>query len=157
MKFVPLILTALSLSAYAAPKSKTPIMGWSRWNHFRIHIDEALIREQADAMATSGMKDAGYQFINIDDGFFGGRDDQGKLFSDEEKFPSGMKALSDHIHAQGLKAGIYSEAGSNTCGSYYDNDKRGVGVGLFNHEERDLKLMLVSQVVHDEFPAPGRQ
>lgn len=125
------------------PRPRTPIMGWSSWNHFRIHIDEALIREQADAMVASGMHKAGYRFINIDDGFFGGRDENGTLFSHDLKFPSGMKALADYIHSKGLKAGIYSEAGTNTCGSIYDNDTRGLGVGLFNHEEDDLKLMLM--------------
>jgi hypothetical protein len=118
-------------------------MGWSSWNHFRIHIDEVLIRQQADAMVSSGMKDAGYRFINIDDGFFGGRDAKGNLFSYDLKFPTGMKSLADYIRAKGLKPGIYSEAGANTCGSIYDNDPRGVGVGLFGHEEQDLRLMLV--------------
>ncbi len=118
-------------------------MGWSSWNHFRIHIDEVLIRQQADAMVSSGMKDAGYRFINIDDGYFGGRDEKGNLFSHDLKFPSGMKSLAGYIRAKGLKPGIYSEAGTNTCGSIYDNDPRGVGVGLFGHEEQDLRLMLV--------------
>ncbi|MCB1130765.1 MAG: glycoside hydrolase family 27 protein [Verrucomicrobiae bacterium] len=118
-------------------------MGWSSWNHFRIHIDEEMIRGQADAMASNGMKAAGYRFINIDDGFFGGRDKNGNLFCHPDKFPSGMKALADHIKRKGLKPGIYSEAGRNTCGSIWDDDKRGFGVGLFGHEEKDLKLMLV--------------
>jgi alpha-galactosidase len=137
------LLILLSVSAIAHAGRQTPIMGWSSWNHFRIHINEDLIRQQADAMVSSGMNKAGYQFVNIDDGFFGGRDPQGKLFTDDAVFPSGMKALAEYIHSKGLKAGIYSEAGSNTCGSYYDNDKRGIGVGLYDHEEEDLKLMLV--------------
>jgi alpha-galactosidase len=145
MKFSLLAIFAFSLIARAepSPRPQVPIMGWSSWNHFRIHIDEVMIRGQADAMVKSGMKDAGYRFINIDDGFFGGRDETGNLYSYELRFPSGMKALADHIRAKGLKPGIYSEAGSNTCGSIYDKDPRGVGVGLFGHEERDLKLMLV--------------
>lgn len=118
-------------------------MGWSSWNHFRINIDEVMIREQADAMIASGMNKAGYRFVNIDDGFFGGRDAQGKLVSHEFKFPSGMKALADYIRSKGLKPGIYSECGANTCGSYWDNDARGIGVGLFGHEEQDLQQMLV--------------
>ncbi|MCU0792073.1 MAG: glycoside hydrolase family 27 protein [Opitutaceae bacterium] len=121
----------------------TPIMGWSSWNHFRIHIDESMIREQADAMVSSGLHAAGYRYINIDDGYFGGRDEHGHLFSHELKFPSGMKALADYIRSRGLKPGIYSEAGKNTCGSIWDNDTRGVGVGLFDHEEQDLRQMLV--------------
>ena len=139
--------TLLSLSIFAnaepPPRPQLPIMGWSSWNHFRINIDEMMIREQADAMASNGMKEAGYRFINIDDGFFGGRDAEGKLFHYALKFPSGMKAMADYIRAKGLKPGIYSEAGTNTCGSIYDKDPRGVGVGLFGHEEQDLKLMLI--------------
>lgn len=142
MKIASLSFFALPILATAAPDAKAPIMGWSSWNHFRINIEESLIREQADAMASNGMKEAGYRFVNIDDGFFGGRDASGKLFQDAKRFPAGMKALSDYIHSKGLKAGIYSEAGSNTCGSYYDNDKRGIGVGLYGHEEADLTLML---------------
>lgn len=140
-------VAALALGPFArgepSPRPQVPIMGWSSWNHFRINIDEAMIREQAEAMASNGMKNAGYRFINIDDGFFGGRDAEGNLSSYDLRFPSGMKSLADFIRAKGLKPGIYSEAGSNTCGSIYDNDPRGVGVGLFGHEERDLKLMLI--------------
>lgn len=145
MKFLPSAFFALSLVAHAqaSPRPQVPIMGWSSWNHFRINIDEVMIREQADAMAKNGMKEAGYRFINIDDGFFGGRDAEGNLFCYDLRFPSGMKSLADYIRTKGLKPGIYSEAGSNTCGSIYDKDPRGVGVGLYGHEERDLKLMLI--------------
>ena len=93
-------------------------------------------------MITSGMKNAGYRYINIDDGYFGGRDKNGKLFCNKDKFPSGMKALADYIHAKGLKPGIYGEAGTDTCGSQWDKDTHGFGVGLYKHEEQDLKLML---------------
>lgn len=145
MKFLLLSLLGLPLFAQAAPqpRSNLPIMGWSSWNNFRIHIDEALIREQADAMIASGMTKVGYRFVNIDDGFFGGRDAQGKLISHELKFPSGMKSLADYIRDKGLKPGIYSEGGKNTCGSYYDKDTRGNGVGLYGYEEQDLRQMLV--------------
>lgn len=115
-------------------------MGWSSWNHFRIHIDEQLIRQQADALVASGLYDAGYRFINIDDGYFGGRDSSGKLFADPKKFPSGMKALAGYIHSKGLKAGIYSDAGQNTCGSIWDKDPNGKGVGLYGHLEEDCHL-----------------
>lgn len=115
-------------------------MGWSSWNHFHVHIDEQMIREQADAMVSSGMYEAGYRFINIDDGYFGGRDSSGKLFSDAKKFPSGMKALADYIHSKGLKAGIYTDAGKNTCGSIYDKDPNGIGVGIYGHVEQDCNL-----------------
>jgi hypothetical protein len=120
----------------------TPIMGWSSWNHFHVNINEKMIREQADAMISSGMYDAGYRYINIDDGYFGGRDEKGGLFPNQEKFPSGMKALADYIHGKGLKAGIYSDAGSCTCGSLWDNDKKGVGVGLYGHIKEDCNLFI---------------
>lgn len=140
---LPMVLAHLPVFAETSRPAPTPIMGWSSWNHFRINIDEAMIREQADALISSGLHTAGYRYINIDDGFFGGRDADGKLFSHEEKFPSGMKALADYIRSKGMKPGIYSEAGANTCGSYWDNDTRGIGVGLFGHEEQDLRQMLV--------------
>ena len=112
-------------------------MGWSSWNHFRIHIDEKMIREQADAMVNTHMHKAGYNFINIDDGFFGGRDGNGNLLSDDKKFPSGMGALATYIHSKGLKAGIYTDAGKNTCGSIYDKDTNGIGVGIYGYVEKD--------------------
>ncbi|MFV0606943.1 MAG: glycoside hydrolase family 27 protein [Niabella sp.] len=122
--------------------AKAPIMGWSSWNSFRVNIDEKMIREQADVMRFSGMYDAGYRFINIDDGYFGGRDAAGKIFPDAKKFPSGMKAIADYIHSKNLKAGIYSEAGKNTCGSIWDNDKNGIGVGMYGYVEQDCQLFL---------------
>jgi hypothetical protein len=121
---------------------KTPIMGWSSWNNFKININEDLIKAEAKAMVSSGMKAAGYQFVNIDDGYFGGRDSQGNLLAHPTRFPSGMKNLATFIHRQGLKAGIYSDAGKNTCGSYYNKDSIGRGSGLYGHEEADIKLML---------------
>ncbi len=121
-------------------RPKPPIMGWSSWNNFRIHIDEKIIRQQADAMVSSGLYDAGYRFINIDDGYFGGRDPTGKLYVDSGKFPSGMKALVNYIHAKNLKTGIYSDAGKNTCGSMWDKDPKGVGSGMFGHIDQDCDL-----------------
>lgn len=137
-----LCATHLPLLAKTSPRPQTPIMGWSSWNHFRIHISEEIIRGNADAMVSSGMKDAGYRYVNIDEGFLGGRDDDGNLFNDPNLFPSGMKALADYIHSKGLKAGIYSEAGTDSCGSQWDNDPRGFGIGLYGHWEKDLNLML---------------
>ncbi len=125
-----------------AQKPKPPIMGWSSWNNFRININEQLIREQADAMIASGMYVAGYRFINVDDGYFGGRDEKGKLLINSRKFPSGMKALADYIHSKKLKAGIYSDAGNNTCASMWDKDSLGIGCGLFGHIKEDLQLFL---------------
>lgn len=80
-----------------AQEARPPIMGWSSWNHYHINIDENIIKGQADAIVSSGMADVGYQFINIDDGFFGGRDSiTKKLYSHPVKFPSGMRMLSDY-------------------------------------------------------------
>ncbi|MCF3112210.1 glycoside hydrolase family 27 protein [Niabella sp. CC-SYL272] len=121
---------------------QTPMMGWASWNHFRVHISEQIIRAQTDALVASGMKAAGYTFINIDDGFYGGRDGNGAIKSHPVRFPAGMGALAAYIHSKGLKAGTYSDAGINTCGSYWDKDSIGVGMGLYGHERQDLELML---------------
>jgi alpha-galactosidase len=94
----------------------TPPMGWNSWNKFGCNIDEQLVRSAADTMVSSGMRDAGYIYVVIDDCWQVDRDAQGVLVADPKKFPSGMKALSDYIHSKGLKFGIYSDAGSKTCG-----------------------------------------
>ncbi|WP_230679908.1 glycoside hydrolase family 27 protein [Pontibacter rufus] len=123
-------------------RPRIPIMGWSSWNNFHANISEEIIRAQADFMVSSGMQDAGYTYINIDDGFFGGRDAEGNLLAHPERFPNGMRAVSDYIHSKGLKAGIYSDAGINTCASYWDKDTVGVGMGLHGHDAQDLQRML---------------
>jgi alpha-galactosidase len=97
---------------------KTPALGWNSWNKFACKINEELIRETADAMVDRGMKDAGYQYINIDDCWHGERDTLGFIHENKKRFPSGMKALSDYVHARGLKLGIYSDAGTSTCAGY---------------------------------------
>lgn len=94
----------------------TPPMGWNSWNKFGCNVDEAMIRQMADAMVSTGMRDAGYTYINIDDCWHGDRDSLGFIHPDPKRFPSGMKALADYVHAKGLKLGIYSDAGSQTCG-----------------------------------------
>ncbi|WP_257087694.1 alpha-galactosidase [Sphingobacterium sp. E70] len=105
-------------------ENKAPIMGWSSWNNFRIHINENLIKQQADALISTGLYQAGYRYINVDDGYFGGRDSHGKLYVDSTKFPNGMDSIAAYLHQKGLKAGLYSEGGRNTCGSIWDNDKK---------------------------------
>lgn len=95
--------------------AKTPPMGWNSWNKFGCDVSEKLIMEMAEAMVSSGMRDAGYQYIVIDDCWQTARDDEGNIIPDPERFPSGMKALADHVHKLGLKFGIYSCAGSKTC------------------------------------------
>ena len=119
-----------------------PLMGWSSWNTYHVNINEELIKKQADALVSQGLKDAGYLYINVDDGFFGHRDETGKMHAHPERFPNGMRVVSDYIHSLGLKAGIYSDAGDNTCGSIYDDDANGVGAGLYGHEQQDMDLYL---------------
>jgi alpha-galactosidase len=108
--------------------AKTPPMGWNSWNLFQSHIDDKTVRQIADAMVTSGMRDAGYVYVNIDDTWEGVRDAQGRLGSNK-KFPD-MKALADYIHSKGLKIGIYSSPGPRTCAEY---------PGSYGHEEQDAK------------------
>lgn len=94
----------------------TPPMGWNSWNKFACEINETKIREVADAIVSSGMKDAGYQYIVIDDCWHGQRDSLGFIHPDPTRFPSGIKALADYVHSKGLKFGLYSDVGYQTCG-----------------------------------------
>lgn len=113
------LLVASSSSLFAQKfegLAMTPPMGWNSWNKFACNVSEELIRKTADAMVSSGMKDAGYQYIVIDDCWQVSRDSLGFIVADPHKFPSGMKALADYIHSKGLKFGIYSCAGAQTCG-----------------------------------------
>ncbi|WP_243921615.1 glycoside hydrolase family 27 protein [Novosphingobium beihaiensis] len=100
----------------AAPAlAATPPMGWNSWNHYGCQIDEELIRRTADALAAKGLRDAGYVYVNIDDCWQGERDANGNIQPDPKRFPSGMKALGDYLHARGFKFGIYSDTGEKTC------------------------------------------
>ena len=110
-----LLVTAGSLPALDNGLAKTPPMGWNSWNKFACDVREESVRKAADAMVKSGMKDAGYQYIVIDDCWAVSRDADGNIVADPQKFPSGIKALADYVHGQGLKFGIYSDAGSKTC------------------------------------------
>ena len=93
----------------------TPPMGWNSWNKFGCNVNEQLIRRTADAMVDSGMKDAGYLYVVVDDCWQGSRDGHGDIQPDAQRFPSGIKALADYVHGKGLKFGIYSDAGARTC------------------------------------------
>jgi alpha-galactosidase len=123
MTWILRLLLWLALATAAAPASaqkvaglaRTPPMGWNSWNHYGCEIDEGLIRRTADAMVANGMRDAGYLYVNIDDCWQGERDTDGFLQPDPRRFPSGIKALADYVHARGLKLGIYSDAGSKTA------------------------------------------
>ncbi|MGN0180904.1 MAG: rhodanese-like domain-containing protein [Candidatus Ornithomonoglobus sp.] len=122
---------------------KTPIMGWASWNCFRTHISEKVMKQQADALISTGLADCGYTYLNMDDGFLGGRDENGALKFHKERFPNGIKPVADYAHGLGLKAGIYAEGGDTTCGFYYDREgENGYNVGLYGHEEQDLKMYL---------------
>ena len=107
----------------------TPPMGWNSWNKFACHVSDKLIRETADAMVSSGMKAAGYQYVNIDDCWQVRRDAQGTIVADPANFPSGIKALADYVHSKGLKLGVYTDAGRMTC------QKR---PGSYQHEVQDV-------------------
>jgi alpha-galactosidase len=132
------LLTGIALLLLAAPLMSqtsvssnlalTPPMGWNSWNKFGCNVSEDMIKAMADAMVTSGMKDAGYQYIVIDDCWQVKRDARGDIVADPERFPSGIKALAEYVHSRGLKFGIYSDAGSKTCAG------RPAGLG---HEYQD--------------------
>src|SRR2546421_6674893 len=108
--------------------ARTPPMGWNSWNKFASKVDDPTVRSIADAMASNGMKDAGYLYINIDDTWEAGRDAQGNIQTNK-KFPD-MKALADYVHSKGLKLGIYSSPGPNTCAGYE---------GSYGHEAQDAR------------------
>jgi alpha-galactosidase len=110
--------------------AQTPPMGWNSWNRFGCNVSEKLVREAANALVSSGMKGAGYTYVVIDDCWQTGRDERGTIVADPARFPSGMKALAAAVHAQGLKLGIYSDAGTMTCA------KR---PGSKDHEAQDAK------------------
>jgi alpha-galactosidase len=108
--------------------ARTPPMGWNSWNLFGGRIDDKTVRGIVDAMVSSGMRDAGYIYVNIDDTWEGVRDAQGNLTSNK-KFPD-MKALADYAHSKGMKLGIYSSPGPRTCAGY---------PGSYQHEEQDAR------------------
>lgn len=122
---------------------KTPLMGWASWNYCRTNISEEKMKTQMDALISTGLAECGYEYANLDDGFFGGRGEDGRLRFNEKRFPNGIKVIADYAHSLGLKAGIYSEGGDNTCGFLFDNEgANGTGVGLYGHEEEDLNMFL---------------
>lgn len=110
--------------------AKTPPMGWNSWNKFHCDVSEILIMQMADAMVSSGMRDAGYEYIVIDDCWQVSRDKNGEIVPDSVRFPHGMKYVADYVHSKGLKFGIYSCAGKLTC------EKRPGGLG---HEYQDAR------------------
>ena len=115
--FVLTILMCGESSLFALDNglARTPPMGWNSWNKFACNVSENLIRDAADAIVSTGMKDAGYQYVVIDDCWQVSRDAEGNIVPEAKRFPGGMKALADYIHSKGLKFGIYSDAGTGTC------------------------------------------
>jgi alpha-galactosidase len=112
--------------------AKKPPMGWNSWNTFGENISDALIRETADAMVETGLRDAGYEYLVIDDCWsLRERDENGSLVADPKKFPNGMKAVADYVHSKGLKFGMYSCCGVKTCAGY---------PGSWGHEFDDAKF-----------------
>jgi len=122
-----ILFLGLSLSG-SAQLAATPPMGWNSWNHFASKVTDADVRTAADALVASGMRDAGYIYVNIDDTWEGERDSQGMIHSNA-KFPD-MKALADYVHSKGLKLGIYSSPGPKTCAGYE---------GSYGHEDQDAQ------------------
>ncbi len=122
------VLVTAYIPASAQTIAATPPMGWNSWNHFAEKVNDADVRAAADALVSSGMRDAGYIYVNIDDTWQGERDASGVIHANS-KFPD-MKALSDYVHSRGLKIGIYSSPGPKTCAGY---------AGSYGHEEQDAK------------------
>jgi hypothetical protein len=117
-----------------------PPMGWASWNSFAAKINYTVIKGQADAMASSGLKAAGYQYVNIDEGWWQGtRDASGNITVDSADWPGGMQAIADYIHSVGLKAGIYTDAGKQGCGYYYPTGRPAApNSGAEGHYDQDF-------------------
>jgi hypothetical protein len=113
----------------------TPPMGWNSWNTFQCNITEALIKQIADTFVSSGMQAVGYQYVNVDDCWMDGRDASGNLRWNATKFPSGIPALADYVHAKGLKLGIYETPNTRTCVGIYGGIAATVAVGSLGHEK----------------------
>ena len=135
--------------ALQAQEKRTPPMGWMSWNLFSEHINEQLLREMADAMVSGGYRDAGYEYLFIDDCWQGGRDNRNNLIPDPEKFPSGIKALADYVHARGLKLGIYSDAAQLTCAG------RTASYGFEEQDARTFASWGIDYLKYDYCNAPA--
>ncbi|HYK82285.1 MAG TPA: glycoside hydrolase family 27 protein [Gemmatimonadales bacterium] len=129
--------------------ARTPPMGWNSWNHFGCDVSDRLLRETADAMVASGLRDAGYRYVVIDDCWQVARDHDGTLVADSARFPHGIRALADYVHARGLKFGLYTDAGTKTCQGR---------PGSYGHEAEDARTFAtwgVDYVKEDWCNAPG--
>jgi alpha-galactosidase len=158
------ILLALSSAALGSPVlaqdstlAATPPMGWNSWNHFAGRVSDADVRAAADALVSSGMRDAGYIYVNIDDTWEGTRDAQG-VIQTNNKFPD-MKALADYVHSKGLKLGIYSGPGPKTCAGYEasyqheDQDAKSYaawGIDYLKYDLCSFRMIMRQQAPHDQ-------
>ena len=122
---------------------KTPLMGWASWNAYRTDISDEIILSQARKLVELGLADLGYTFVNVDDGWQYGRGEDGFVRTNPDKFPEGMQKLAEDIHALGLNAGIYTDAGEKTCGWVSDNQTTNFDVGLYGHDESDLRRYFI--------------
>jgi alpha-galactosidase len=156
----PTALAFLSMMAGSAPAparalengaARTPPMGWNSWNKFQCDVSERLIRETADALVTTGLRDAGYAYVIIDDCWQGARDAGGFIQPDPTRFPSGMAALASYVHGKGLKFGIYSDAGAHTCG------KRPGSRGFEEKDARQYATWGVDYLKYDWCDTQGMQ
>lgn len=132
-------------------KQMTPVMGWSSWNLYGVEVNEEGVMKQMHALVDKGLKDAGYEFINIDDCWQKGRDPiTGRVNYSKQRFPHGMKYIADEAHRLGLKAGIYTDGGDHACASSEGGRAYGRNVGLWNHEE-DLWMYLSDGIYMDKY------
>ena len=144
LPLVPTFTTNASTAEETQVESrKTPLMGWASWNAYRTNITEEAILSQAEKLVELGLAELGYIYVNTDDGWQYGRGEDGLVKTNETRFPSGMKSLADKIHAMGLMAGIYTDAGASTCGWISDQETTNDNVGLYGYDEEDLNRYLV--------------
>jgi alpha-galactosidase len=145
-----LVISASTITkAQDKPIAPTPPMGWMSWFPFIDKINEKVIMETADAMVKTGLRDAGYKLLQLDDGWMAAkRDKEGRQYADTSRFPHGMKYLADYLHARGLKIGIYSSNGKQTCAGY---------PGSYNNEELDAKTYAAWGIDYLKYDACGEK
>ena len=148
---VAAVIAAGPAAAESNGLALTPPMGFNDWNAYKCNVSQSLIEQTADAMVTHGMKAAGYQYVNIDDCWLASsRDADGNLVADPTKFPDGIAAVAAYVHHDGLKLGIYEDAGTSTCAGY---------PGSLGHEAQDAALFAswgVDYLKYDQCNIPSR-
>ena len=147
-KAIALFVLVSFICTAKAFSQKNPLMGWMSWNLYGTDINEAKILGAADALVASGLAKNGFNYICIDDGWQGGRDNKNNMIPDPKKFPRGIKFLSDYIHAKGLKIGIYSDAAELTCGKYT------ASLGFENQDAKTFAAWDIDFLKYDYCNAP---